>query len=48
VKNLIGEEGLGFMYLMYNFNHERYVIAAAATRSARLCYEESFNHAMTR
>ena len=30
--NLIGQEGAGFMYLMHNFNHERFFIAAGAGR----------------
>ena len=46
--NLIGPENGGFMILLYNFNHERFVIAAAACRSARLCYEESITYAMKR
>ena len=40
VENLIGEENKGFKYIMVNFNHERFVIACAATRMSRLCYEE--------
>jgi alkylation response protein AidB-like acyl-CoA dehydrogenase len=28
VKNLIGEENMGFMLILHNFNHERFVIAA--------------------
>ena len=36
------------MYIVKNFNHERFSIAATCARCARLCYEESFRHAMTR
>jgi alkylation response protein AidB-like acyl-CoA dehydrogenase len=32
VKNLIGKENLGFMSIMYNFNHERFGLAASANR----------------
>mmetsp|Transcript_7448 Transcript_7448/g.18463 ORF Transcript_7448/g.18463 Transcript_7448/m.18463 type:complete len:418 (+) Transcript_7448:23-1276(+) len=47
-ENLIGDEGMGFMYLMYNFNHERFVIAVGACRAARNCYEESIKYALKR
>jgi len=47
-KNLIGEENQGFMLLMLNFNHERFVIAAQASRYARLCYELSMKYAISR
>ena len=29
------------MYLLHNFNHERFVISASTCRFARLCYSES-------
>ncbi len=48
VINLIGEENMGFLMLLHNFNHERFVISAAATRCARLCYEEAIKHALDR
>lgn len=48
VRNLIGEEGMGFLYIVYNFNHERFVIAAGASRAARLCYEEAFTYSLQR
>jgi alkylation response protein AidB-like acyl-CoA dehydrogenase len=48
VKNMIGEENTGFMLIMLNFNHERFIISAGAARAARLCYELSFKFAMTR
>ena len=68
-QHLIGEEGMGFMYVIFarsflksfpriaalflrdffryivhNFNHERFVIAVAASRAARTCYEEALKH----
>jgi alkylation response protein AidB-like acyl-CoA dehydrogenase len=46
--NLIGKEGQGFGMLVRNFNHERWVIAAGAARSSRLCYEEAIHEAMSR
>ena len=46
--NLIGAEGEGFKYLMTNFNHERWMIAAQAVRCARLCLSEAWAHARVR
>jgi len=48
VSNLIGQENAGFMLLLTNFNHERFVIAAGTCRMARLCYEEAITYAMER
>jgi alkylation response protein AidB-like acyl-CoA dehydrogenase len=48
VRNLIGQENQGFMLLMLNFNHERFFIAASASRYARLCYELSMKYAISR
>mmetsp|Transcript_16580 Transcript_16580/g.31321 ORF Transcript_16580/g.31321 Transcript_16580/m.31321 type:complete len:417 (-) Transcript_16580:473-1723(-) len=48
VANLIGKEGYGGKYIMINFNHERFVIAAGANRAARLCYSEAFQYSMDR
>eukprot|EP00743_Colponemidia_sp_Colp-15_P000779 GILK01000860.1.p1 GENE.GILK01000860.1~~GILK01000860.1.p1 ORF type:complete len:565 (+),score=65.12 GILK01000860.1:52-1695(+) len=48
VENLIGQENLGFKYIMYNFNHERWGIAVQATRFARVCLEESVKYAFKR
>jgi hypothetical protein len=31
IKNLIGEENMGFMLILHNFNHERFVIAAGTS-----------------
>jgi len=46
--NLIGEEGNGFMYLLLNFNHERFVISVGTCRFARICYTESLKYAIRR
>ena len=45
---LIGEEGKGFGYMMVNFNHERWMIAAQAVRCARACLSEAWAHARVR
>jgi len=47
-RNLIGKKNHGFMYIMSNFNHERFIIAAGAARMARLCFSESMHYAMQR
>jgi len=47
-KNLIGKENMGFMLILRNFNHERFVIASSATRQSRVCFEQAFKYAMTR
>ena len=46
--NLIGVEHEGFRTIMRNFNHERFVIAVIALRSARLCLSESVRRARLR
>ena len=46
--HLIGEENKGFGYLMVNFNHERWMIAAQAVRCARACLSEAWAHARVR
>jgi len=48
VENLIGEENMGFLYIMYNFNHERWSICVSAARFARVCFEEAFKYAHKR
>eukprot|EP01117_Protostelium_nocturnum_P013518 TRINITY_DN5050_c0_g1_i1.p1 TRINITY_DN5050_c0_g1~~TRINITY_DN5050_c0_g1_i1.p1 ORF type:complete len:563 (-),score=249.06 TRINITY_DN5050_c0_g1_i1:118-1806(-) len=48
VENLIGNEGEGFKSILANFNHERWGIAAQATRFARVCFEEAFKYAHKR
>merc|ERR1711941_173214 len=47
-KNLIGDLGAGFKYLLLNFNHERFVISASACRFSRICYSESLKYSMRR
>eukprot|EP01063_Lacrimia_lanifica_P034510 TRINITY_DN63_c0_g1_i3.p2 TRINITY_DN63_c0_g1~~TRINITY_DN63_c0_g1_i3.p2 ORF type:complete len:411 (+),score=205.38 TRINITY_DN63_c0_g1_i3:73-1305(+) len=47
-KMLIGKENQAFRYIMYNFNHERWLIAVGGARSARVCYTEAFKYAMQR
>lgn len=47
-ENMIGAENDGFKIIMYNFNHERFVIAALANRFARVCVEESIKYARQR
>ena len=46
--HLIGRENQGFRYIMYNFNHERFVISVGTCRLARRCYEEAFLYSMQR
>lgn len=40
VGNLLGEEDKGFVVIMSNFNHERYMMAAAVIRMSRVIVEE--------
>ena len=47
-ENLIGKENMGFKYIMYNFNHERWLLACQATRFARVCLEDAFKYSMKR
>eukprot|EP01128_Nolandella_sp_AFSM9_P000574 TRINITY_DN10725_c0_g1_i1.p1 TRINITY_DN10725_c0_g1~~TRINITY_DN10725_c0_g1_i1.p1 ORF type:complete len:443 (-),score=106.73 TRINITY_DN10725_c0_g1_i1:145-1407(-) len=47
-RNLVGELNQGFMIIMKNFNHERFVIAIQAARGSRNCYEESIKYALKR
>jgi len=48
VRNLIGEEYMGFMLILHNFNHERFVISVGTCRDARVCYEEAIKYALVR
>ena len=41
VRNLIGQENQGFMLIMLNFNHERFMLAVSTSRGAREWQEES-------
>merc|ERR1719355_431442 len=47
-ENIIGKLGDGFLQIMYNFNHERWQLAAQAARMARTCVEESLRYARKR
>lgn len=40
VGNLLGDEDKGFVVIMSNFNHERYMMAAAVIRYSRVVVEE--------
>jgi hypothetical protein len=39
-----GVETVARRYIVHNFNHERFIIAVAASRAARTCYEEALKH----
>jgi len=45
---LLGQEGQGFKYIMRNFTHERFVLAAMSNRYARVCLEEAVRYARQR
>eukprot|EP01059_Diplonema_ambulator_P030002 TRINITY_DN500_c0_g1_i1.p1 TRINITY_DN500_c0_g1~~TRINITY_DN500_c0_g1_i1.p1 ORF type:complete len:234 (+),score=79.23 TRINITY_DN500_c0_g1_i1:65-703(+) len=45
---LIGRENQGFRYIMYNFNHERFVLSVTACRNSRNLYEHAFKYALER
>jgi len=47
-KNLIGMEGMGFLYIVTNFNHERWVISVGALRKCRICFQQSIKYALKR
>lgn len=46
--NLVGEENMGFMGLMLNFNQERLSLAANAWAFARVCFDEALAWAQDR
>ena len=46
--NVVGKLGEGFKQVMYNFNHERWLLAGQAARMARTCVEESLAFARSR
>jgi len=48
VENLIGEENAGFKYIMFNFNHERWMLIIESLRFARVCLEDSLRYATRR
>merc|ERR1719191_1659102 len=47
-ENIVGKLNEGFKQIMYNFNHERWLLAAQAARMARTCLEESLRYARLR
>jgi alkylation response protein AidB-like acyl-CoA dehydrogenase len=48
VGNLLGKLNRGFQIIMYNFNHERWMIIASVVRASRLVVEECFKWAHQR
>lgn len=46
--NLIGMEGMGFLYTMVNFNHERFLMCVQMLRNCRICVEEAVSFARRR
>lgn len=48
VENLIGKEGEGFKYIVYNFNPERWGIIVTTVRFSRVCLEEAYKYAHKR
>merc|ERR1719281_1112497 len=47
-ENVVGKLNDGFKQIMYNFNHERWMLAVQASRMARTCLEEALRHARVR
>mmetsp|Transcript_126600 Transcript_126600/g.364147 ORF Transcript_126600/g.364147 Transcript_126600/m.364147 type:complete len:517 (+) Transcript_126600:106-1656(+) len=48
VENLMGKEGRGFLQIMYNFNHERWLIAVNLIGQARAAVADTFMWARQR
>ncbi len=48
VQNRIGKENEGFRYVMYNFNHERWMLIIECIRFSRDCLEDAMAYAMKR
>ncbi|KAI1178989.1 acyl-CoA dehydrogenase-like protein [Nemania sp. FL0916] len=48
VDHLLGTENAGFMYIMKNFNQERFVMAVGCNRKARTCLSTSLAYAHER
>lgn len=48
VSNLIGQENRGFLYVMYNFNGERFFMSVSCARYSRVCLEEAVRFARKR
>jgi alkylation response protein AidB-like acyl-CoA dehydrogenase len=47
-ENIVGKLNEGFKQVMYNFNHERWALAAQASRLARTSVEEALRYARIR
>ncbi len=47
-KNMLGEEGQGFLAIMHNFNFERLGLAASMVGMAKRCLEDSIRYAQER
>ncbi len=47
-ENLIGEENMGFLGIMLNFNQERLSLAATSWAFAKVCYQEALEWAQER
>ncbi|MFH2133085.1 MAG: acyl-CoA dehydrogenase family protein [bacterium] len=48
VENLIGEENMGFYYIMENFQSERLQLCIMANMTSQMCLEESIKYAKER
>lgn len=48
VANRLGQENMGFMAIMANFNHERIMLAAQACALAQVCFDQSLDYARQR
>ncbi|OBT94590.1 hypothetical protein VE01_07937 [Pseudogymnoascus verrucosus] len=48
VENLIGIEGMGMIYIMQNFNHERLTIAIGVNRQSRVALSAAFEYCLKR
>lgn len=48
VSNLIGKEGMGMIYVMQNFNHERLSISIGVNRLSRVALSSAFEYVMKR
>lgn len=48
VEQLIGDEGMGFLYIMQNFNHERFQIGVKCVGASRGIYEQCMKYAHLR
>eukprot|EP01127_Copromyxa_protea_P010106 TRINITY_DN2435_c0_g1_i1.p1 TRINITY_DN2435_c0_g1~~TRINITY_DN2435_c0_g1_i1.p1 ORF type:complete len:410 (-),score=99.70 TRINITY_DN2435_c0_g1_i1:29-1258(-) len=47
-KNLIGQENMGFLAIMLNFNHERFTGIVMTNRGSRNCIEDAIAYARVR